>query len=130
GSGHRHVSGAALYVDDQTPRRGMLETWPVCSPHAHARIVRRDATAARAMPGVVAVLMAEDIPGLNDVGAVRHDEILLADKEVFYHGHLVALVVGETLEACRAAAARVVVEYETLEPTLTIEQAIASGSFH
>ena len=46
------------------------------------------------MPGISAVLLAEDIPGLNDVGAVRHDEILLADKEVLYHGHIVALVVG------------------------------------
>ncbi len=35
------------------------------------------------MPGITAVLLAEDVPGLNDVGAVRHDEILLADKEVF-----------------------------------------------
>ncbi len=129
-SGHKHVSGAAIYVDDQMPRRGMLETWPVCSPHAHACIVRRDTAAARSMRGIVAVLTAEDIPGLNDVGAVRHDEILLADKEVFYHGHLVALIVGESPEACRDAAAKVVVEYEPLEPLLNIEQAIASGSFH
>ena len=84
----------------------MLEVWPVCSPHAHARILRRDATAARAMPGIAAVLLAEDVPGLNDVGAVRHDEILLADKEAFYHGQIIALVVGESQEACRAAAAR------------------------
>ena len=92
----------------------MLEVWPVCSPHAHARILRRDATAARSMPGIAAVLLAEDVPGLNDVGAVRHDEILLADKEAFYHGQIIALVVGETPELCRAAAAQVIVEYEPL----------------
>ena len=46
----------------------MLDIWPVCSPHARARILKRDASAARAMPGVVAVLMAEDIPGHNNVG--------------------------------------------------------------
>ena len=108
----------------------MLEVWPVCSPHAHAKILRRDATAARAMPGVRAVLLAEDVPGLNDVGAVRHDEILLADNEVFYHGQIVALVVGETQEICRAAAAKVVVEYEPLPPIFTIEEAIAANSFH
>ena len=82
------------------------------------------------MPGIAAVLLAEDVPGLNDVGAVRHDEILLADKEVFYHGQIIALVVGETQEACRAAAAQVVVDYEPLPPIFTIEEAIAENSFH
>ncbi len=129
-SGHKHVTGDAIYVDDVAQTQGMLEVWPVCSPHAHARILRRDATAARAMPGISAVLLAEDVPGLNDVGAVRHDEILLADKEAFYHGQIIALVVGETQEACRAAAAKVVVDYEPLPPIFTIEEAIAAGSFH
>src|SRR5262249_25192475 len=88
-SGALHVTGGAVYVDDQAQHRNMLEAWPVCSPHARAKIVRRDAEEARRMPGVVAVLMAEDIPGLNDVGAVRKDEILLADREVSFHGHMV-----------------------------------------
>ncbi len=125
-----HVTGGARYVDDQAPKKGMLETWPVCSPHAHARILRRDATAARRGAGIHAVLLAEDIPGANDVGAVRHDEILLADSEVSYHGQLVALVVGETQEQCRAAAALVEVDYEVLPSLLSIEEAIAAESFH
>jgi xanthine dehydrogenase molybdopterin binding subunit/xanthine dehydrogenase small subunit len=129
-SGALHVTGAAVYVDDQAQRRSMLEIWPVCSPHAHARIVRRDASRARGMPGVVAVLMAEDVPGRNDVGAVRADEILLADREAMFHGHLVAVVVGESYEACRAAAAAVDIEYEPLPAVLGIDQAIAAGSFH
>ena len=82
-SGHKHVTGEAIYVDDQAQPQEMLEVWPVCSPHAHAKILRRDATAARLMPGITTILLAEDVPGLNDTGAVRHDEILLADKEVF-----------------------------------------------
>ena len=129
-SGHKHVTGDAIYVDDVGQTQAMLEVWPVCSPHAHAKILRRDAAAARETPGVRAVLLAEDVPGLNDVGAVRHDEILLADKEAFYHGQIIALVVGETQEICRAAAARVVVDYEPLPPIFTIEEAIAAGSFH
>ena len=127
-SGHKHVTGEALYTDDQTA--GMLEVWPVCSPHARARILQRDARAARALPGIKAVLLAEDIPGLNNVGGVKKDEILLADNEVSFHGQLVALVVGESAAACRAAAAKVVVEYEPLKPLLTLEQAIEAGSFH
>jgi xanthine dehydrogenase molybdopterin binding subunit/xanthine dehydrogenase small subunit len=129
-SAHKHVTGEAIYVDDVAQSQTMLEVWPVCSPHAHAKILRRDAAEARAMPGISAVLLAEDVPGLNDVGAVRHDEILLADNEVLYHGHIVALVVGETQELCRAAAAKVVVEHEPLPPVFTIEDAIAAGSFH
>ena len=129
-SAHKHVTGEANYVDDVAQQQAMLEVWPVCSPHAHAKILLRDASQARAMPGISAVLLAEDIPGLNDVGAVRHDEILLADNEVLYHGHIVALVVGETQELCRAAAAKVIVEYEPLPPIFTIEEAIDAGSFH
>ncbi|MBA3543563.1 MAG: molybdopterin-dependent oxidoreductase, partial [Chthoniobacterales bacterium] len=129
-SGHKHVTGEAIYVDDVGQAEKMLEVWPVCSPHAHARILRREAEGARAMPGIVAVLLAEDVPGLNDIGAVRHDEILLADKEVFYHAQIIALVVGETQEACRAAGAQVVIEYEMLPPIFTIEEAIEAGSFH
>jgi xanthine dehydrogenase molybdopterin binding subunit/xanthine dehydrogenase small subunit len=129
-SAHKHVTGEAIYVDDHAQREQMLETWPVCSPDAHAKITRRDATEARAMPGVYAVLLAEDVPGLNDVGAVRHDEILLADAEAFYHGQIVALVVAETVEIARAAAALVAVEYEPLPPIFTIEEAIEANSFH
>ncbi|MEY2537714.1 MAG: xanthine dehydrogenase large subunit [Verrucomicrobiota bacterium] len=129
-SGHKHVTGEAIYVDDYTVGKDMLEVWPVCSPHAHARITRRDPTEARAMPGVVSVLLAEDVPGLNDVGAVRHDEIMLADKEAFYHGQIIALVVGETQELCRAAAEKVIVDYEPLPPIFTIEEAIEAKSFH
>ncbi|HEX3797598.1 MAG TPA: xanthine dehydrogenase molybdopterin binding subunit [Verrucomicrobiae bacterium] len=129
-SAHKHVTGEAIYTDDQTSTRRMLETWPVCSPHARAKILKRDATAARTMPGIHAVLLAEDIPGKNDVGAVVHDEILLADKEVFFHGHIVALVVGDSHEACRAAAAKVVVDYEPTAPMLLLSEAVDAGSFH
>jgi xanthine dehydrogenase molybdopterin binding subunit len=128
-SGHKHVTGEAMYVDDQAAGKRMLEVWPVCSPHARATILKRDATAARAMPGIRAVLLAEDIPGLNDV-STKHDEVLLADKEISYHGQVVALVVGDSAEACRAAADKVVVEYKAQTPIITLEQAVAAGSFH
>ena len=61
---------------------------------------------------------------------VRHDEILLADEEVSYHGQIVALVVGETQETCRAAAEKMVVDYEPVAPIFTIAEAIAANSFH
>jgi xanthine dehydrogenase molybdopterin binding subunit/xanthine dehydrogenase small subunit len=124
-----HVTGRALYADDTAQRRPMLDLWPVCSPHAHARILKRDATGARAMPGVECVLMAEDIPGHNQVGT-GHDEPLFADTEVKYHGQVIAVVVGNSIRACRAAAAAVVVEYEPLPHLVGIREAVAQGSFH
>jgi xanthine dehydrogenase molybdopterin binding subunit/xanthine dehydrogenase small subunit len=129
-SAHKHVTGEARYTDDQAAAKVMLEVWPVCSPHARARILRRDASAARLMPGIKAVLLAEDVPGINSVGSPGKDEILLADKEVDFHSQIVALVVGESQAACRAAAERVAVEYEPLTPTLTTAGAIAAQSFH
>lgn len=125
-----HVTGRAQYVDDIAVRRPMLELWPVTSPHARAKIVRRDATKARALRGVVAVLMAEDIPGTNNVGVSRHDEPLFAQGEVSYHGHIVAVVVAESVAIAREAAALVVVEYEALEPIISIAAANEQASYH
>ena len=128
-SGVGHVTGGALYVDDTAQRRPMLEAWPVCSPYAHARITSRDADKARRAPGITAVLMAEDIPGENNVGTARHDEPLFARDEVLYHGQLIALVVGDSIRECRRAAALVEVGYEPLPPVLGIADAIAHQSY-
>jgi xanthine dehydrogenase molybdopterin binding subunit/xanthine dehydrogenase small subunit len=125
-----HVTGRAIYVDDTAQRRRMLDCWPVCAPHAHAKILRRDATKARQAAGVHAVLLAEDIPGENNTGPVRHDEPLLATNEVQFHGQLVAWVVGESLAACRAAAALVEVDYEPLPAIIGLPAAIAANSYH
>ncbi|MCS6899438.1 MAG: xanthine dehydrogenase molybdopterin binding subunit [Myxococcales bacterium] len=125
-----HVTGRAVYVHDQAMRREMLELWPVTSPHAHARVLRIDTTKAAAMPGVVRVLTARDIPGVNDVGAVRHDETLLAADEVLFHGHMVAVVIATSLEAARRAAAVVEVDYEPLPAILGLKEAIRVGSYH
>ncbi|MDY7229053.1 xanthine dehydrogenase molybdopterin binding subunit [Hyalangium rubrum] len=130
-SGLKHTSGEALYVDDLPTPPGSLVGLVIASPHAHARLVRRDATRARALPGVHAVLFAQDIPGVNDVCAVKgvHDEPLLAVDAVYCVGQLVAFVVAESAALCRQAAALVEVEYEVLPAILTIRDAIAKESF-
>ena len=125
-----HVTGAAQFVDDAKLPANALTLWPVSASVAHGRLLRVDTTAARAMPGVVAVLTAADIPGKNDVGALREDESLLANGEVKFHGHMVAVVVGDDVESCRAAARAVIVEVEALPTLLTIDDAIAAESFH
>jgi len=125
-----HVSGAALYTDDLCQRfPRILHAWPVIAPHAHALLLRLDASPALEQPGVCTVLTGTDLPGENDTGSARHDEPLFP-REVMFHLQPVAWVLGETLEAARLGAARVIAEYEELPPVLTIEDAIAASSFH
>jgi xanthine dehydrogenase large subunit len=125
-----HVTGAALYTDDLVSRfPGILHAWPVLSPHARAFVVRLDAGPAMQEPGVIATLTAADVPGEGDSGSNRHDEPLFP-TEVTYHSQPVAWVLGETLEAARLGASKVNVEYRALTPVLSIEDAIAAGSYH
>src|SRR5262249_10405983 len=93
-----HVTGAARYLDDGPAAPGALESAPVLSPHAHARIRRVDLSAARAAPGVVAAITAADIPGKNDIAPIRSDEPALAADVVEYDGQAVAAIAATTLD--------------------------------
>ncbi|HKE30517.1 MAG TPA: molybdopterin cofactor-binding domain-containing protein, partial [Candidatus Angelobacter sp.] len=129
-SARGHVTGEALYTDDLLTRfPNLLHAWPVLAPHAHARLTKLDVTPALAEPGVRATLTASDVPGEGDSGCARHDEPLFP-TEIVFHSQPVAWILGETLEAARLAAALVVAEYQPLPAILTIEDAIAAGSFH
>jgi xanthine dehydrogenase large subunit len=129
-SARGHVTGDALYTEDVALRTpGTLHAWPVMAPHAHALLTRLDVAPAMDEPGVVATLTAGDAPGEADSGSNRHDEPLFP-SEVLYHAQSVAWVLGETLEAARRGATRVIAEYRPLPAILTIEDAIAAGSFH
>ncbi|MEX5303545.1 xanthine dehydrogenase molybdopterin binding subunit [Kocuria sabuli] len=123
-----HVTGTALYTDDLVARtRGVLHAWPVQAPHAHARVRALRSAPALGLPGVVRVLGAEDVPGVNDAGT-KHDEPLFP-REVMYHGHAVCWVLGETQEAARRGAEAVEVDYEPLPSVLTLTEAIEAESF-
>jgi xanthine dehydrogenase large subunit len=123
-----HVTGAALFTDDLVVRtRDCLHAHPVQAPHAHARVTALRTGAALAVPGVVRVLTAQDVPGLNDAG-VRDDEPLFPG-EVMYFGHAVCWVLGETWEAARLGAAAVEVDYEALPALVRLTEAIEAESF-
>ncbi|MFY9679488.1 xanthine dehydrogenase molybdopterin binding subunit, partial [Glutamicibacter protophormiae] len=129
-SAYAHVTGAAKYTEDLAGAlSGVLHAYPVQSAHAHARLLRLDASAALQVPGVRLVLTAKDIPGVNDQGA-KHDEPMLPVDEVMFHGQPVAWVLGEDLEAAKAGAAAVAVDYEPLDALVTLGEAIAANSFH
>ncbi len=121
-----HVTGSAKYVDDLAQQAA--HAWPVTAPYAHARVLAIDSSKAHAMPGVLAILTAEDVPGENDTGPVRHDEPLFP-SEVCFHNQPVLWVVAETEEQARLACGQVDVRYEPLPTVLTIEEAIAQQAF-
>lgn len=128
-SAEGHVTGAALYTDDLLGRfPGLLHAWPVTSPHAHATLTRLDASPALEEPGVVALLTGQDVPGVGDTGPARRDEPMFP-QEVMFHGQPVAWVLGESLEAARLGAARVIAEYEPLPAILTLDEAIAQEAY-
>ncbi len=122
----RHVSGAAIYVDDIPEPPGMLHVHLGMSRKAHARIVSMDLDAVRASPGVVVVLTAADIPGENDVSPVIHDDKLFAEGEVVCVGQSLFAVAATSIAAARAAAAKAVVEYEDLPAAIDIAAARAA----
>ena len=122
-SATRHVSGAAIYIDDMPEPQGMLHVHLAMSTQAHARIVSMNLDEVRASLGVACVLTAADIPGDNDVSPVIHDDRLFADGLVTYVGQSLFAVAAETMAQARAAAAKAVIEYEPLPAAITIAQA-------
>ncbi|MBA3549703.1 MAG: xanthine dehydrogenase molybdopterin binding subunit [Nannocystis sp.] len=128
-SAHGHVSGAARYVDDLPAPGGLLFGLPVGSPVARGRLRAVGCEAALAVPGVHAVLLARDVPGHNRIGAIVHDEPLLAEDELYAVGQLVALIVGESVAVCRAAAKVLVLAVDEAPAILSIADAIAADSY-
>lgn len=123
-SARGHVTGQARYIDDMPMLPGTLEVVLVTSPHPYAGIVSIDVSAARAADGVRAVVSADDIPGVNDVGPVFDGEPVLAAGFVDYAGAPVVAIAADTYDQARNAAALVAVEYEVRPAVLEIEQAL------
>ncbi len=124
-SARKHVTGAAVYIDDIPEPAGTLFAAPGLSAKAHARIAGIDLSAVRAAPGVVAVLTAADIPGVNDVSPIHAgDDPVFAGDLVEFHGQVLFAVIAESHEAARRAARLAKVEYVDLPAALTVEQAL------
>jgi CO/xanthine dehydrogenase Mo-binding subunit len=126
--GLEKVTGKARFAAD-LDLTGQLRGAMVRSPHAHARIVSIDTSAAESMPGVKAVVTAADFPEI-DITDPIHDEAVnnIARDEALYNGHVVAAVAATTQAEARAAAAAVEVTYDVLPAILTIDDAIADGA--
>jgi len=128
------VKGSLHYAADwQLP--GMLYSRVVRSPLPSARITGLDAAAARALPGVAAVLTAADVPHNQTVerasGGLAELEVampVLAQDRVRYFGEAVAVVAAATQQLADQAAELVSVDYEELPGVFDVESARADGA--
>ena len=140
-SAHLHVAGEATYIDDIPEPAGTLHAALGLAPVAAGRLTAIALDALRAMPGVMAVLTAGDIPGANDCGSIVHDDPILCPitahddgtrwGEIRHLGQPMFAVVARTRgEARRAAAlARSVLTIEPAEPVVEHRAAHALGRY-
>jgi xanthine dehydrogenase large subunit len=129
-SGPKHVTGEAVYIDDIVEPYGTLHLAPGAATIAHGKITKMDLSKVRSAPGVVCVLTADDIPGINDVSpAHTHDEPVLPDGIVQFYGQPVFCVAAQTREQARAAAKLADITYEELPAILSIDDAMAQKSY-
>ena len=111
------VTGRGIYADDLYVE-GMLYARALRSKYPHARLLKVDTSKAKTLPGVVAVLTANDIPGRKDCGVHEIDWPVLCYDKVRYVGDAVALVVAESEGAADSALGLIEVEYQPL-PVVT-----------
>ena len=121
------VTGKARYGADASAP-GMLHGAIVRSPHAHARIVRIDASKALAMKGVKAVVTRADFPGGQKGADWNVMENCMAGERALYDGHAVAAVAATTPWLARDAAKAVEVEYEILPHVTNVDDAMKEGA--
>ena len=122
------VLGTGEYCDDLY-LDGMVYASAVRSQYPRARVLDIDAGAALALPGVLAVLTAEDVPH-NKVGHIQQDwDVMIAKGDITRCvGDAICLVVAETEEILKQAKALVRIDYEPLEPVRTIQDAMAADA--
>jgi aerobic-type carbon monoxide dehydrogenase small subunit (CoxS/CutS family) len=121
------VSGRLKYAGDMT-MPGMLHVQVLRSPHAHARILSIDTSAAEAMNGVEAVITSADVPGEDGFGVFVNDQPVMARGKVRYVGEAVAAVAAEDPLIARRALAAIRVAYEALPAVFDPDEAIRPGA--
>ncbi|MBP2265991.1 CO/xanthine dehydrogenase Mo-binding subunit [Pseudarthrobacter sp. PvP004] len=121
------VTGRAIYTVD-IEKAGMLHAKVLRSPHAHARILSIDASAARSLAGVTAVVTREEIHGLHSYGTYVKDQPIVATDAVRYVGDVVAAVAAVDERTAFAALDLIRVEYEQLPAVFDVRAAMESSA--
>ncbi len=120
------VTGSGRYAADLV-LPGMLWAKFRYADHPHARIVSLDTTRAKALPGVLAVLTADDVPDVRYSAGVA-DRTLFARNVVRFEGEIVAAVAATSVEAAQAAIDAIDVTYEPLPAVVDPEAALQPDS--
>jgi xanthine dehydrogenase large subunit len=128
-SAEKHVTGKAVYVDDMPEYPNQLHIAVGGSAHAHANIKSIDLTSVRETLGVVDVITVHDVPGHVDIGPVFSGDPVLVEKLCEYIGQPIFAVAADTMEIAKAAVAKANIEYDVLEPTLSVEKALEDKFF-
>ena len=124
-----HVTGDAVYVDDREEVGSLLHLAVGKSNCAHARVRSMDLSNVGAAEGVVTVLTAGDIPGVNEVGNVAPGDPLFVDDVVQFFGQAMFVVAAESHRLAQRAAMLAEIEYEALGVVLDPDVASAKGLF-
>jgi len=122
-----HVTGAAKYIDDINIHPKPLYGFAILSEVAAGEIESIDYSEALKIKGVYAILSAKDIPGKKYIGAVKHDEPVLIEKEIEYKGQAILLIATDTEETFLKAKEKIVVKVKEKEPIIGIEAARKAG---
>jgi xanthine dehydrogenase large subunit len=118
-SAAKHVTGGADYTDDIALPEGALHAYLGVSDVAHARLTGLDLSDVLAAPGVVGVLTAADIPGVNDISPTGlKDEPVFPTETIQFHGQPLFAVIAGTRDQARRAAELAKVQYEPLPHAL------------
>jgi xanthine dehydrogenase large subunit len=128
-SARAQIAGAAPYIDDLPEVRGTLYAAPILSTLAHGKINSIHTAAALALPGVVAIVLASDVPGDPVLAAFAGDEPVFASDTVQHIGQVIGLVVAQDVMLARRAARLVKVDITPLPAVLTVKDALAAQSY-
>lgn len=120
------VCGSLEFADDLSVP-GMLYGAFVWSGRPHAKILSMDFSETAKAPGVVKVITYKDVPGHNGFGLLQQDQPVFCHDEVRFIRDMLALVVAETEEAARSAAALAKVQYEDLPGVFDMHKAAEQG---
>lgn len=124
--GAEKVTGRVRYVADLN-LPGMVHARPLLSPYAHAKITAIDKAMAETMPGVIAVLTAQDLPTRDRLITSRNSAVLAKDR-VLFRGQPVAVVVAESEAEALDALDQVMVEYEPLPAVVDMVEAMSPAA--
>ena len=128
-SARAQVAGAATYVDDMAELKGTLYAAPILSKVAHGKLLGVDCAAALAMPGVVDVVLARDVPGERMLAAFAGDEPVFAEGTVQHVGQVIGVVVARTVMQARRAARHVACTIDSWPAVLDVHTALKAQSY-